>query len=100
MEGRDRLRAPDLLRFFGLYGYGDRHGIAARLSFSAEFPASVSGVQHHRFLASLAHVAVAVAARLSVYLSGRESPRDAKDLPESDADDAVGRIVARRELEF
>ena len=71
--GRDRVRHPDLLRFLRLHRHGHRHGEAAGLPFPGEFPAAVSGLQHHRLLASLAHFAVALAARLSLHPAGRQS---------------------------
>ena len=74
-KGTTCLRSPDLLRFLRLLRHGHRHGSAARLPFPAEFPPTVSGLQHHRLLASLAHFALALAPRLSVHPSGRKSPR-------------------------
>ena len=68
---------PDLFRFLRLHRHGHRHGAAARLPFPGEFPPAVSRLQHHRFLASLAHLAVALAARLSLHSAGRQSARPA-----------------------
>ena len=62
-----RLRDPDLRRFLRLHRHRDRRGGAARLSLSAEFQSALSRARHRRFLAPLAHDAVEVAARLSLY---------------------------------
>src|SRR5579862_5608727 len=77
-----------------------RYGQTDRISFSSEFPPAVSGFKHYRFLAPLAHFALALAARLSLHPARRKPPRRADDLSQPDAHDAAGRIVARRQLEF
>ena len=64
--------------YFDFSGYTDMAiGMAKLLGFHfpVNFRAALSGLQHHRLLASLAHVAVALAARLSVHSAGRQSAR-------------------------
>src|SRR5205823_5226531 len=75
-------------------------GAAAGLSFPREFPPAVSRVQHHRFLASLAHYVITMVARLSLHSAGRQPPRFTDDLSQPDAYHAAGRLVARSQLEF
>ena len=67
LGGRGRLHAAALLRFLGLFRYGDRRRppvwrqIAVQLQFSAE------GDQHHRFLVTLACHADPVPHRLHLH---------------------------------
>jgi len=71
-------RGPERLRFgiqiyFDFSGYTDMAiGMAKLLGFHfpVNFPPPVSGVEHHGFLASLAHLALALAARLSLHPFG------------------------------
>src|SRR3954454_3466451 len=60
------VRGADLLRFQRLYRYRDRAGGIARLSLSAEFQPALPRRTVARVLAALAHLAVELAARLSV----------------------------------
>ena len=70
VDGRGRLHAADLFRLLGLYRHGAgarpvlRHQAAAELQFAAQ------GVEHHRFLAQLAHDADALPDRLSLQSDG------------------------------
>ena len=61
------LRGADLLRFQRLYRHRDRAGGIARLPLSAQFQPAVPGRAAARVLAALAHLAVELAARLSVH---------------------------------
>src|SRR5262249_28892445 len=100
LERNARVRLADFLRLLRIHGHGDRHGGAAGVSFPTQLPKTIPGVEYHRFLAPLAHVAFPVAARLPVYPAGRKSAWDPDDLPQPDAHHAAGRPVARRELEL
>src|ERR1022692_3573312 len=100
LERSSGVRDADLLRFFRLYGHGHRHGEAAGLPFPRELPAAVPGREHHGLLAPLAHLAIHLAARLSVLLIGWQSAGTLDDLPQFDAHHAARRAVARRELEL
>src|ERR1019366_1056953 len=73
---------------------------AARVPFSRELSPSLSGLQHHGFLAPLAYFAVDLAARLSIYSPGREPAWGVDDLPKPGDHHAPGRTVARGKLEF
>src|SRR5438309_10896691 len=72
----------------------------AGLPFHGEFPAALFCGQHSGFLAPLACEPQHVVARLSLHPPGRKPEWRAADLPESSADDAAGRLVARRQLDF
>src|SRR6185437_477532 len=96
----NRVRNSDLFRLFRLYGHGHRHGPTAGFPFSGEFPAAVPRIEHHRFLAALAHFALALAPRLSLYSTWRQPPRASAHVSQSDADNAARRAVARRQLEL
>ena len=100
LERRVRLRAPNLFRFLGIHGHGDRDGEAAGLPFSGELSPSVSGLEHHGFLAPLAHFAVDLAAGLSIHSAGREPAWAVDDVPQPDDHYAAGGTMARRQLEF
>ena len=75
MGGRPGLCVSAVFRFFGLLGHGDRAVAAFRrrlpLNFNSPYKAS-----NHRVLASLAHDAVSVPSRLSVFPFGgnRQGP--------------------------
>ncbi len=89
--------------YFDFAGYTDMAiGMAklSRVSFPGKLPAAVSCCQHYGFLAALAHVALALAARLPLYTVGGEPPRRPANLSQPYAYDAAGRAVARRQLEL
>ena len=69
-------------------------GIRLPLNFNAPYKAT----QHHRFLAALAHDAVALPARLSLYPARRQPPRPA-GATSTDAHHAARRPLARRGLD-
>ena len=94
------LRGADLLRFQRLYRHRDRAGGIARLPLSAQFQPALPGRAAARILAALAHLAVELAARLSVHTARRQPARQAEDLPQPDADDAARRHLARRGVEI
>src|SRR6202023_1634841 len=56
--------------------------------------------QHHRFLAALAHDAVAVSARLSLYPARRQQARRRAALREPDDHDGAWRALAWRGLDI
>src|SRR6185369_13521441 len=58
-----------------------------------------SGIDH-RILAAMAHHAVAISSRLSLYSARRQSARRATPLSQSNGDDAARRTLARGGLEF
>src|SRR5665213_1790558 len=75
----DCIRFTDLLRLLRLYRYCDRYCAVVRVSLSGEFSASVSGGVGYGILASLAHDAFTMAARLHLHiclLYTSPSPRD------------------------
>ena len=71
---RPRLHVPDLFRLLRLFRHGDRARPDVRHRAAVQFQFALQGHQHHRLLASLAHDAVAVPARLCVH-SARRQPR-------------------------
>ena len=75
LDRRAGLHVPALFRFLRLFRHGDRHVADVRHLPAAEFQLALQGDQHHRFLAALAHDAVAVPARLSLHPARRQPPR-------------------------
>ncbi len=69
-----RLHDPDLFRLRRLFEHGDRARHRARLHLPAQFQPALHVALDHRVLAALAHVAVVVAARLSLH-PARRQPR-------------------------
>ncbi len=93
------LRLPDLLRFLRLFRHGHRAGSDDRLRVPEEFRFPLSGREHHRLLAALAHLAEYVLARLSLH-SARGQPQGAPaHLRQPDRRHAAGRALAWRELD-
>ena len=86
------LYLPALFRFLRLFRHGDRisrmFGIALPLNFDSPYKAD----QHHRFLAPLAHDAVAVPAGLPVHCAGRKPPRPDPALYQSDGHHVLGGV--------
>ncbi len=72
-----RLRRADLLRLQRLQRHRHRRGGAARLSLPAQLQPALSGRDARRLLAPLAHVAVELAARLSLHPARRQPARPA-----------------------
>src|SRR5262249_53052668 len=90
-----RLRAPTLLRFLRLHRHGDWLGADDRRASAAQFRLALQGAVAGRFLAALAHDAVEVPARLSLYPARRQSKGTTTALYQSLDHDAAGRLVAR-----
>src|SRR5262249_7811362 len=86
-------------RFLRLFGHGHRCVAPVWNHVAAEFQLSVSGNQHHRLLAALAHDTVALPARLSVLRAWRQSPRTRAAVPEPPDHDVARWPVARRRLD-
>ena len=70
--GDPRLLGADLLRLQRLQRYRHRHRAAPRLRAARELQRPVHGAHHPGFLATLAHHAVQLAARLPVHPAGRQ----------------------------
>ncbi len=89
--------------FFDFSGYTDI-AIGVALLFGFHFPENfrqaISFGEHHRVLAPLAYDAFALAARLHIYIVGRQPARRTADVSQPVTDDAARRLVARGELEF
>ncbi len=88
--------------YFDFSGYSDMaigislmFGIFLPLNFNSPYKAT----EHHRLLAALAHDAVAVPARLSLYPARRQPPRPGTALRQSDDHDGAWRPLARRGLD-
>ena len=65
------LCAANLLRLLRLQRHGHRHRPPVRIPLPAQLPLALQVGLHHRVLATLAHLALHLAARLSLYLHGR-----------------------------
>ncbi len=100
VAGDAGLHAANLFRFLRLFRHGDRAGAVVRHPAAGEFPLALQGRLDHRFLAALAHHAVALPARLSLHSARRQPARRAAPLSEFAGDDAARRALARRRLEF
>ena len=94
-----RLRGADLLRLLGLQRHGDRPGRAARLPVSAQLRSALPRAEPARVLAALAHLAVDVAARLSLQAARRQSRQPLVHHAQPDDHDAARRHLARRGVE-
>ena len=79
-DGHLRLCAANLLRLLGLFGHGHRHRPAAGLPLPEELRRPVQVGDDHRVLAAVAHLALDVAARLPLYLAGRQPQGPPPDL--------------------
>ena len=83
------LHVPDLLRFFGIFGYRRRVGATTWLpGFGGEFRFAFLRALDRRVLASLAHLAVQLDPRLRVYSVGRK-PRTSLGKRRAELDDHV-----------
>ena len=90
---------PVVLRFLRLLGDGHRHRADAGLRVPAELRRAVPGRQLRRLLASMAYLAVELAARLSVHPARRQSRRNRPDVCEPDDRVPAVRPVARGRLD-
>ncbi len=93
------LCGADLLRLLRLHRHGDRSRRAARLSLSDQLQPALPRAESARVLAALAHLAVVVAARLSLQAAGRQSRQPLVHRAQSDDHHAAGRHLARRGVE-
>ena len=100
LDRRAGLYLPALFRFLRLFRHGDRHFPDVRHLPAAQFQFALQSHQHHRFLAALAHDAVAVPARLSLHPARRQPAWPHPALCQSDDHDAARRPLARRGLDF
>ena len=91
-----RLRGADLLRLQRLHRHRDRHREAARVPVPAELRPSLQRPLDPGVLASLAHDAVPLAARLPLHPARWEPQGHRAHLREPDDHDAARRSVARR----
>ena len=94
-----RFFRADLLRLRRLLHNRDRRGDVPGLRDARQLPLPVRGRGLFRFLATLAHHAVGVAARLRLHPARRQPARRGAHLLRADGDDAARRPVARRELD-
>ena len=90
------LRGADLLRLQRLHRHRHRAGHAAGLPVPAELRRALHGAQPAGLLASLAHDAVALAARLPLHPARRECQRPGPDGPQHHDHHGAGRALARR----
>src|SRR6185295_9949767 len=95
LAGHTRVYLANLLRLFGVFGYGRRPIVVVRRPIAIQLQFTLQGEKHHRLLASLAHNAVAVPARLSLRAARRQPTRQWAPLCESRDYDASRRTVAR-----
>src|SRR5581483_4755261 len=86
----------DLRGLLWLHEHRDRRRAAPRLRVPAELRVPVHRGVAAGLLATLAHDAVALAARLPLHPARRQPQGTAPDLPQPDADDAARRPLARR----
>src|ERR1043166_3210991 len=94
----DRLRRADLLRFFRLYRHRPRRRQAVRHRAAAQFPRALFRHLAFGVLAALAHLAVALAARLSLHPAWRRARGPAENAAQSRHHHVPRRAVARRRL--
>ncbi len=95
-----RVLRPDLLRLRGLLDDRRRRCALPRIRVAGQLPDALRGDRLLRFLASLAHLAVDLAARLPLHPARRQSRDGAAHLRQPDADDAARRALARRQLDL
>src|SRR5262245_58997399 len=95
-----RLRATTLLRLFRLFGHGDWLGADDRRASPAQFRLALQSTVAGRFLAALAHDALAVPARLPLHSARRKSKGTATALHQSFGHDAARRPVARGRVDL
>ena len=114
-RGRGRARRPRCCEawggalaytfqlYFDFSGYSDMaiglsrmFGMSLPLNFDSPYKAP----QHHRFLAPLAHDAVALPARLPLHSARRQPQGPVRRYANLIVDDAAGRPVARRRLDL
>ena len=98
-DRRLRLRGADLRGLLGLHGHRDRDRAPARLHVPAELRLAVRGRVRPGLLATLAHDALALAARLRLHPARRQPREHAPHLPQPAADHADRRPLARGGLD-
>ena len=86
--------------FAGYFDHSDRRRLVPRLRHARQFPLSLRRGRFFRFLAPLAHHLVVLAARLSLYPAWWKPEGRGANLSGADVDDAVGRAMARRQLDL
>jgi hypothetical protein len=96
---RPRLYLADLFRFFRLFRYGDRTVPVYRHSLADQLQFAVQGCEHHRVLAALAHLVVAIPEDYLYVSLGAIARRD-PPVCQPDGDDAARWPVARRGLDL
>ena len=99
MDGRHLLHAADLFRFFRLQRYGHRSRTHVRLPFPRKLQLSVHRDHHQGVLAPLAHFAVWLVPRLSVYSAWRQPKGECADVAQPFSRIFRNRPVARRKLD-
>ena len=96
---RPGVLVPVVLRFLRLLGDGHRHRADAGFRVPAQLRRSVPGRQLQRFLATLAHLAVELAAGLSLHPARRQPGRGRPDVCQPDDRVPPVRLVARSRLD-
>jgi hypothetical protein len=91
---RARIHASTVFRFLRIFGYGDRIIAAFQHQASVQLQLAVQGIEHHRFLATLAYDVVGVPARLPLYSARRQPQRNDEALCQSSRDHAARRALA------
>jgi len=95
-----QLYIATLFRFFRLLRYGNRTGADDRRQVATQFQFSVPSHLFDRFLAALAHHAIAIPARLPLHPAGRKSKGAIPASRQSNDHNAARRTVAWRIMEF
>lgn len=95
--GDPGLRRPDLRRFLRLHRHCHWRGVVAGLSLPRQLRPSLCVEQYSRLLASLAHDAVALVARLSLYSAGGQPGRPGTPVPQPHLDHGARRTLAWRQ---
>ena len=90
----------NLLRFFWLYGHGNRRGEDSRISPTAQFRSSVLCYGSFDVLEEMAYFAFILAERLPIHSAWWQSSRRCSALSQPDDDDALGWPLAWGQLEL
>ncbi len=96
---RARLCLSTLFRFLRLQRHGRRPWIPVWNPLTTKFQFALQGFEHHRTLATLAHLLVRLSSRLPIYPVGWQSRLGVEHLPKLDRHDAARRIVAWSQLD-
>src|SRR5262249_37267547 len=91
---------PDLLRLFRLFRHGDRSRAALRLRAAGQLRCALPCPELARFLAALAHDALALSPRLSLHPLRRQPPWFVASARGALGDDDPGRPLAWRWLDL